>query len=96
MRPVDVQAIGSELAIKWSDGAECFIALKELRLHCPCAACKGETDVMGNVYKAPPTELGPNAFRLVRIQQVGGYAIQPVWGDGHATGLYSFEYLRGL
>ena len=22
------------------------------------------------------------------------YAIQPVWGDGHATGLFSFEYLR--
>jgi DUF971 family protein len=96
MRPIDVQAIGNELAIKWSDGAECFIALDELRRHCPCAGCKGETDVMGNVYKTAATELGANAFRLVRIQRVGGYAIQPVWGDGHATGLYSFEYLRGL
>jgi len=25
---------------------------------------------------------------------VGGYAIQPVWADGHATGLYAFDYLR--
>jgi len=25
---------------------------------------------------------------------VGGYAIQPVWADGHNTGIYSFEYLR--
>jgi DUF971 family protein len=25
---------------------------------------------------------------------VGGYAIQPVWGDGHATGIYSFDYLK--
>jgi DUF971 family protein len=24
---------------------------------------------------------------------VGGYAIQPVWADGHNTGIYSFEYL---
>ena len=96
MRPVDVQAIGNELAIKWSDGSECFVALEELRRHCPCAGCKGETDVMGNLYKPATAELGPAAFRLVKVQQVGGYAIQPVWGDGHATGLYSFEYLRGL
>ena len=25
---------------------------------------------------------------------VGGYAVQPVWADGHATGLYSFDYLK--
>jgi DUF971 family protein len=25
---------------------------------------------------------------------VGGYAIQPVWGDGQATGIYSFDYLK--
>jgi DUF971 family protein len=25
---------------------------------------------------------------------VGGYAIQPVWADGHATGIFSFDYLR--
>ena len=22
------------------------------------------------------------------------YAVQPVWADGHATGIYSFDYLR--
>jgi len=27
---------------------------------------------------------------------VGGYAIQPVWADGHATGIYSFDYLRRI
>jgi len=96
MRPIDVQPIGNELAIKWSDGTESFIALEKLRRHCPCAGCKGETDIMGNLYKAAGSEPGPNAFRLVTIQQVGGYAIQPVWADGHATGLYSFDYLRSL
>jgi DUF971 family protein len=29
-----------------------------------------------------------------RIVSVGGYAIQPVWADGHATGIYSFDYLK--
>ena len=96
MRPVDIQAIGNDLAIKWDDGSESFIALKELRRHCPCAGCKGETDVMGNLYKAPAQTLGASAFQLVRLQWVGGYAIQPLWGDGHSTGLYSFDYLRGL
>lgn len=96
MRPLDIQPIGNDLAIKWSDGSESFIPLEQLRRQCPCAGCKGETDIMGNVYKGAAEQLNSNAFRLVRIQQVGGYAIQPVWADGHATGLYSFDYLRGL
>jgi len=27
---------------------------------------------------------------------VGGYAFQPTWGDGHNTGLYSYDYLRRI
>jgi DUF971 family protein len=96
VRPADIQPIGTNLAIKWSDGTESFIPLEELRKQCPCAGCKGETDIMGNLYKSAERQLSPNAFRLVRIDQVGGYAIQPVWADGHATGLYSFDYLRRL
>ncbi len=94
MRPTDIQQVGDELAIKWDDGGESFVRLETLRRHCPCAGCKGEVDVMGNVYKNPAAPLPPPAFVLRRIERVGGYAIQPVWGDGHATGLYSFEYLR--
>ncbi len=94
MRPVDIQTIGEELAIKWDDGSESFIPLEKLRRHCPCAACKGEVDVMGNVYKGPDTPLTPRAFQLLRIATVGGYALQPAWADGHATGLYTYDYLR--
>ena len=96
VRPVDIQVIGTDLAIKWSEAEESFISLQQLRHHCPCAACKGETDIMGNLYKGPNAKLGPESFRLTSIQQVGGYAIQPVWADGHATGLYSFDYLRRI
>jgi len=94
MRPLDIQPIGGELAIKWDDGSESFIALETLRRCCPCAVCKGETDILGNVYKNPPQPLTPKAFELIRFITVGGYAIQPVWADSHATGIYSFEYLR--
>ena len=91
---MDVQQIGEELAIKWDDGSESFVPLTKLRRQCPCAGCRGEVDVLGHVYKNPDRPLTPAAFQLARIATVGGYGIQPVWGDGHATGIYSFEYLR--
>jgi DUF971 family protein len=96
MRPLDLQTIGGELAIKWDDGGESFIPLETLRRACPCAGCKGEMDVMGNVYKLPSQPLSPKAFELRQIAWVGGYGIQPVWADGHSTGIYSFNYLRQL
>lgn len=94
MRPLDIERIGNELAIKWDDGGESYISLEILRRSCPCAGCKGEMDILGNVYKNPARPLASNAFELVRISRVGGYALQPVWADGHDTGIYSFEYLR--
>ena len=96
MRPIDIQQIGEELAIKWDDGAESFVPLETLRRCCPCAGCKGETDILGNVYKNPDKPLPPQGTRLLRIANVGSYAIQPSWGDGHTTGIYSFEYLRKI
>jgi len=94
MRPTDIQHIGNELAVKWNDGSESFVPLEKLRRACPCAGCKGETDIMGNLYKNPEQKLSAAAFQLVRIVRVGGYAVQPVWADGHATGIYSFDYLK--
>jgi DUF971 family protein len=94
MRPLDIQTVGNELAIKWDDGSESFISLERLRRCCPCAGCKGETDIMGNLYKNPVQPLSLRAFELARIAAVGGYAVQPVWADGHATGIYSFDYLK--
>ena len=96
MKPTKIEIIANELAIKWDTGAESFIALEKLRRHCPCAGCAGERDIMGNVYKAPPKPLGPLSFQIVRLNNVGGYAIQPQWADGHNTGLYSFDYLQNL
>ena len=94
MRPDDLQLIGNALAIKWPDGSEDFIPLDILRRCCPCAGCKGEVDILGNVYRNPEKPLTPRAFELVRLEPVGGYAIQPVWADGHSSGIYSFDYLK--
>jgi DUF971 family protein len=94
MRANDIQQIGDELAIKWDDGTEDFIRLEKLRRACPCAGCKGEVDIMGNLYKNPERPYSPGAFRLARLNRIGGYALQPIWADGHSTGIYSFEYLK--
>jgi len=94
MRPVNVQPIGGELAIKWEDGSESYVSLERLRRDCPCAGCKGEVDVMGQLHKGPDQRLTPRSFQLTRLDWVGTYALQPVWADGHSSGLYTFDYLK--
>lgn len=96
MRPLDIQPIGEELAIKWDDGTESFISLQSLRRYCPCAGCKGETDVMGNVHKGPEIKLSPRSFEVLRIDTIGGYGLQPTWGDGHNSGIFPFAMLRKI
>jgi DUF971 family protein len=91
----NVQLIGQELAIAWSDGVESYLSLERFRRACPCALCGGEPDVLGNISR-PNVSYTPASFDLVGWQVVGGYALQPRWADGHETGLYSFQYLRRL
>jgi DUF971 family protein len=93
--PSNLQVIGDELAIVWSDGVESYIKLETLRRYCPCAGCGGEPDVLGHVAE-PEVTLTESSFRLRNHQLVGGYAWQPTWQDGHGTGIYSFDFLRRL
>jgi DUF971 family protein len=91
----NVQLIGDEVAMQWNDGVESYLALERFRRACPCATCGGEPDVLGNISR-PDVSYTSSSFELVGWQMVGGYALQPCWGDGHSTGLYSFQYLRRL
>src|SRR6266481_9787842 len=95
LEPTNIQQIGNELAIHWSDGAESFLKLEMLRRVCPCAACGGEPDVLGHIAR-PHVSYTDKSFELVGFDLVGGYALQPRWTDGHNTGIYSFTYLRRL
>jgi DUF971 family protein len=89
------EVIGDEFALVWSDGQESFIPLEKLRRACPCAACGGEPDVMGNVER-PHVSYGPHSFQIRSFRFIGGYALQPTWNDGHDSGLYSLRLLRAL
>jgi len=95
LEPTNIQQIGDELAISWNDRTESFLKLETLRRACPCAACGGEPDVLGNIPR-PLVSYTDKSFRLVGFILVGGYALQPRWADGHSTGIYSFTYLRRL
>lgn len=91
--PQSIAVIGDELALAWSDGTEQFVSLRLLREACPCAVCEGEPDVMGNKV-ALKKQLTDESFILKKYEFVGGYGVQFFWGDGHGSGIYSFQYLR--
>jgi DUF971 family protein len=94
--PLNIQLIGNELALAWSDGAESYITLEVLRRACPCAACAGEPDATGRVFKPQALPLTPRSFELRGHRLIGGYALQPIWNDGHESGLFSWKLLRAL
>jgi len=93
--PTDIQLIGNEVAIKWADGAETFLACPALRAASPSAAAKGEPDIFGRIHGAE----GRKDFTGVTVlgwQVVGNYAVRFDFSDGHNSGLYSYELLRQL
>jgi DUF971 family protein len=96
VQPSRIEIIQGELAVAWDDGSESFVPLERLRRACPCATCQGETDVMGRRLRGPPVVLTPASFEANRCEKVGGYALQVWWGDGHSTGLYTYEQLKRL
>lgn len=87
--------MGGELALSFSDGVECYLPLLLLRRSCPCASCQGEPDALGRVVK-PVSSVGDRGCEITKIDPVGGYALQIHWGDGHASGIYSYDLLRAL
>jgi DUF971 family protein len=95
LQPVNIQVIGQELAVAWSDGGESYLPLEFFRRACPCATCSGEPDLNGQVEK-PRVTYNDLSFHVRQFRIVGGYALQPTWEDGHSTGLYSWQYLQKL
>jgi len=86
------------LEIIWSDDSTCQYPLSHLREACPCVECRGGHQFMG-MQHAPDDLLAltpARSYAIVEIHPVGHYAIQPIWNDGHSTGIYTWEYLRYL
>jgi DUF971 family protein len=97
MNVIEPEAIEAEdatntLTITWSDGHVSQHNITHLRWLCPCAECKGEWGMPGKLQAT--AALTPRQTRLEDVRPVGRYALQPIWGDGHNSGLYTYEYLR--
>ncbi len=84
------------LDIIWDDAKECSIPLTFLRDQCPCAMCSGESLFLDKHYAPPPQAHLPGRYELKGLNAVGTYAVGAQWGDGHNTGIYTWEYLRRL
>jgi DUF971 family protein len=80
------------LEIDWSDGHRTVYDATALRWMCPCAHCRGEAGIPGWLDSNPT--LTDQQTRITGLALVGRYAVQPTWGDGHATGFYEFTNLR--
>ncbi len=93
---IDLQISPNGLAFNWNDKSSSFIEFKELRIACPCANCKGESDIFGNIYKSKQIDLKGKAYEIVKILRVGHYAIRIIWGDGHSDGIFTYKILREL
>ena len=95
--PVQIkQSSSTDLYLRWNDGLESRISLKLLRDECPCAGCKGETLLLHEQKPILPILDQEDRYVIKAMNQVGNYAVQVTWGDGHNTGIYTWEYLRTL
>lgn len=91
LRPIKIEQISpTQLAIDWADGHRSLHTFRLTRLACKCALCKDEmTGRVLNKLEDIPADIHP-----VQIIPVGNYALRICWSDGHATGMYAFDYLR--
>lgn len=87
--PIEVRRLPEQrlVRIEWSDGHVSEYPFAYLRGWCPCAGCQGHGGERRFVHANSELE---------RIELVGRYALTPVWGDGHETGIYAYRYLREL
>ena len=86
------QANDRTLAIEWTDQKQQSLDVVNLRRNCPCAACVNE---MTGLRTLKPESIA-ETVRPLNIKSVGRYALGIHFSDGHQTGIYTFDYLRGL
>ncbi len=92
--PVEIEykSARDALRMRFSDDHISVYPTPYLRGYCPCAHCQGHSG-------GPPKWQPITAHRQVEVidvQQVGNYALTITWGDGHDSGIYSFNKLREM
>ena len=78
------------LEIAFSDGKTFRLPYEFLRVYSPSA------EVRGHGPGQEVLQTGKRNVEIRSVEPVGSYAIQPTFSDGHATGIYSWDYLYEL
>ncbi len=78
------------LELRYEDGSSYELSCELLRVYSPSA------EVRGHGEGQEVLQTGKKDVSITSIKQVGNYAIQLVFDDGHDTGLYSWDYLYDL
>lgn len=82
------------LKAEWNDGFESIISLKVLRDNCPCAECNEAKRESGSSNLLQTFAAGK--YKISKLNQVGNYALNVEWEDGHSTGIYSWDLFRDI
>jgi DUF971 family protein len=103
IKPASVKvrvSTGEGVDIAWSDGHASHYDFPYLRDHCPCATCNDERNRKEREKaKGIHSDVLPMYKPKVKAKSaaaVGNYAIQIEFSDSHATGIYSFRFLREI
>ena len=78
------------MEIAFSDGTSFSLPYEFLRVHSPSA------EVRGHGPGQEVLQVGKSKVEIRSLEPVGSYAVQPAFSDGHATGIYSWDYLYHL
>jgi len=78
------------LEIALDDGRSFRLPYEYLRVFSPSAEVRGH----GPGHEV--LQAGKREIDIRQVEPVGFYAIQPTFSDGHATGIYSWDYLYEL
>ena len=98
-QPVELNLERSrQLTIRWADGHQSVIPLRELRRACPCASCRAARDQQERdpLAVVQPVDSLEESLTVDSAELAGNYALRIRWKDGHDTGLYDFALLRSL
>ncbi len=93
---------GTGVEIEWLDGHLSQYTFPFLRDACPCALCDEERTNTGRKPGDPPHSkpgelpMFKPAVKPLSAEGVGKYALKFNWNDGHALGIYSWQWLREI
>ena len=78
------------MEIAFDDGKTFRLPYEYLRVYSPSA------EVRGHGPGQEVLQTGKQSVEIRSMEAVGSYAVQPLFSDGHGTGIYSWEYLYEL